>query len=589
MEKTEEYSYDLRNIFTQSELEEMGQKDFRRVLNYRTYTNGYTKILSFDDNVVVEEENYTENHTPELMVNIELEGLGISLITDGNINHINERREVLFCSLNGIQGILIDFKTERKIQLRITQMQIDNQFAVETNYPVTLFSHNIKKAKNKDASDMKPFFNLNIVYARDIPDVIYFKKIEFLIQKIIILVDDELMMNIVYFSNTVMDTLNTSFTGVNEIFVEYIENEEETINHSITGNTNKNDKTKISQHLINKVPDWKTEDLVNSEYQMYIKQYNSSPLDLKISFYSTMKVEGDKGFNNFLRRFGLALNTIEGAPIKLNALEMRDVVGNLNDIMYILKDQYMSRLKKNLFRVLGASSLIGNPIQLVNNVSSGFKDFFYKPVEGFVEGPLEGGKGLAKGTKSLFTHTVQGTFSSASGIFGSLSKGALVLANDKDYIREKEKNAHKERPKNVLEGVGFGIKSAAKSFGSGITGVVKMPIKGAKKKGIGGFFTGALKGATGLIAKPVAGAMDFVSKTSEGIKNHATSEEDMMFNEERLRLPRVFYAKERVYKTFDVLHAFAFSYLVKRKKCSMSDPFVDASIVSKNPIQVLVL
>ena len=466
-------------------------------------------------------------------------------------------------------------------------MQIDNQFAVEMNYPVTLFSHNIKADKGKE--EIRPFFNLNMVYAKDVPDVIYFKKIEFLVQKIILLVDDELMMNIVFFGGTVMDTLKTTFTGVNEIFVVFPEDEEETLRHTITENEIEDKNNRISKNLINKVSDWKTEDMTVSNYQMYIRQYNSSPLSLKISFYTTMKVEGDKGFNSFMRRFGLALNTIEGAPININALEMRDVVGNLNDIGYILKDQYMARLKKNLFRILGASSLIGNPIQLVNNVSTGFKDFFFKPVEGFVEGPLEGGKGLAKGTSSLFKHTVQGTFSSASGIFGSLSKGALMLSNDKEYMKERENNAHKERPKNTLEGVGFGIKSAAKSFGSGITGVVKMPIKGARSKGLGGFLTGTLKGFAGLVVKPVAGAMDFVSKTSEGIKNHATSEEDQMFNSERFRLPRVFYSKERIFKTFDVLHAFSFSYLAKRKKLSMSDPFVDASIVSKDPIQVLVI
>ena len=63
-------------------------------------------------------------------------------------------------------------------------MQFDNQFAIEINYPVTLFSHNTQIKENKE--EIKPFFNLNMVYAKNIPDVIYFKKIEFLIQKVII-------------------------------------------------------------------------------------------------------------------------------------------------------------------------------------------------------------------------------------------------------------------------------------------------------------------------------------------------------------------------------------------------------------------
>jgi len=71
---------------------------------------------------------------------------------------------------------------------------------------------------------------------------------------------------------------------------------------------------------------------------------------------------------------------------------------------------------------------------LANSFGTGFKEFFKKPVEGFVEGPLEGANGILEGTGSLFKNTVQGTFGSASSIFGSLSKGLLVVSGDKGYI-----------------------------------------------------------------------------------------------------------------------------------------------------------
>ena len=96
MEMTEEYRYDLRNMFEAAELIESNYTDYGRVLNYKTFTNGYTKFLTFDDNPVIDEENDTENHTPELMINLEIDGLGISLISDGNPNYVNERREILY-------------------------------------------------------------------------------------------------------------------------------------------------------------------------------------------------------------------------------------------------------------------------------------------------------------------------------------------------------------------------------------------------------------------------------------------------------------------------------------------------------------
>jgi len=44
--------------------------------------------------------------------------------------------------------------------------------------------------------------------------------------------------------------------------------------------------------------------------------------------------------------------------------------------------------------VLGSLDLIGNPIGLISNVGIGVKDAIVKPIEGFVDGPLEMGKGF---------------------------------------------------------------------------------------------------------------------------------------------------------------------------------------------------
>jgi hypothetical protein len=82
------------------------------------------------------------------------------------------------------------------------------------------------------------------------------------------------------------------------------------------------------------------------------------------------------GFMNMLTNLGLALTTVEDAPITLNCLEIENVIGTTSDIIYILKEQYVSRIKKNLFKILGSTSLIGNPIMLANSFGTGFKEFF---------------------------------------------------------------------------------------------------------------------------------------------------------------------------------------------------------------------
>lgn len=64
---------------------------------------------------------------------------------------------------------------------------------------------------------------------------------------------------------------------------------------------------------------------------------------------------------------------------------------------------------------------------------------------------------------------------------------------------------------------------------------------------------GALQGVAGLLVKPVTGAMDLVSKTSQGIEASASTEAHK--SEARLRPPRAFYGKEKVIRNFDIDHA----------------------------------
>ena len=60
--------------------------------------------------------------------------------------------------------------------------------------------------------------------------------------------------------------------------------------------------------------------------------------------------------------------------------------------------------------MLGASTTFGNPIWLMGNISSGFKDLFWKPAERSGEGTLSIGAGIAEGTESFFCKSIEGAF-----------------------------------------------------------------------------------------------------------------------------------------------------------------------------------
>ena len=271
---------------------------------------------------------------------------------------------------------------------------------------------------------------------------------------------------------------------------------------------------------------WLNYNVDNKAKKLYIKEYKSSPIDIELSYLTKMKTEAEQqankkfSFRDKVKNFGLTLANVDGAQVRINSLLLANIFGTPNDIVFQLKSHYMQRLKKNLFNIVGSSNILGNPANFVNHLGTGVQDFFYMPINGIVKGPLEGGKGIVMGTRSLIKNTVQGTFGSASKVLSSVSNGLLLITNDGEFINNRDKN-NQNRPANVIEGVGYGLKSTFLGFASGITGVVSKPIQGAQKEGPLGFLKGTYKGLSGLVVKPVSGALDFFSKTSEGIKNTA--------------------------------------------------------------------
>ena len=58
---------------------------------------------------------------------------------------------------------------------------------------------------------------------------------------------------------------------------------------------------------------------------------------------------------------------------------------------------------------------------------------------------------------------------------------------------------------------------------------------------------------SGLVVKPLSGALDFFSKTSEGIKNTASTADKQVT---KIRTMRPFYGRLQLIKAFDEFHAY---------------------------------
>lgn len=87
-------------------------------------------------------------------------------------------------------------------------------------------------------------------------------------------------------------------------------------------------------------------------------------------------------------------------------------------------------LSFNVAKILGNLDIIGNPVSLFSNVAGGFKQFYEKPKEGFVKGPIEGVIGIGKGSVSLVKVTTSSAFNAVSKVSNSLASGLTSLSMD---------------------------------------------------------------------------------------------------------------------------------------------------------------
>jgi len=120
------------------------------------------------------------------------------------------------------------------VQLRIGYAQIDNNISAKPMFqaimfPKELFMKRDKALQSKKASqpsseeaslEIKEFFNMHITTRLDDPEVLFFEEIDFLVQTIVLQMDDEFIGYIYRFT----DSLNTNITSMHDIFRQKISN-----------------------------------------------------------------------------------------------------------------------------------------------------------------------------------------------------------------------------------------------------------------------------------------------------------------------------------------------------------------------------
>ncbi|KAI9141282.1 hypothetical protein BKA69DRAFT_1124929 [Paraphysoderma sedebokerense] len=452
------------------------------------------------------------NSTLNFAFHLKLEGVGVSVI--------NSRvQELMYITLRNLEFTYRDTSLYQTFGFLVKWIQIDNQLygGIE---PIVLYPTVIPK-EGQDA-DAHPTFHAALVKSKDTSHgVPYYKYFTALLQEISLEIDED-------FAFSLLEFLQFKAPG---------------------WDVNAGNNASWDEVLVQSEPK-----VTQAEDQMYFEVFYLQPLKLNVTFVRTMRlnqenIQGSKNPISFLFNvLTMGLANVHDAPIKLNALLMEHPIVSTSVLVDRIIQHYGQEVVGQLHKIIGSADVLGNPVGLFNNISSGVVDIFYEPYQGFVsDRPQDFGKLLAKGTANFFKKTVYGLSDTFSRFTGSIGKGLSAATMDEDFQHNRSLSKARNRPKHAVYGVTTGAKSFAKSVVSGVTGVVTKPLEGAEKGGVEGFFKGFGKGIVGVVAKPMVGIFDLASNVSEGIKNTTTVFEE---NElDRVRQPR-FIAKDSILRVY---------------------------------------
>ena len=283
-------------------------------------------------------------------------------------------------------------------------------------------------------------------------ELIFIHKIEFLMQSAVLLMDDELIGWATKFFECLAESLGTNLTPVHPIFDqggEVFKNGSQQFTITRFGDPEmsfepdalrfrpekrKGVSYKYQAYGVQREGDWLNYDIDARDNPVFIQEMVMSPIDFEITFRTRFKTENEVTAKPMHKYIGLSLVNVDKASFRLNSLVFSNIFGTPDEINTVLRSHYKHKLIKNLLSLCLSTRALGNMNLLAHDLGSGFKDFFYKPYEGFVDGPIEGGKGFMIGTASLIGYTAKGAFGTVSRVVGAFSKSLLFLAGDDDYI-----------------------------------------------------------------------------------------------------------------------------------------------------------
>ena len=506
------------------------------ISNYQKNSLTGTRCITFEQTDKILKEKKDKNTFESIIMqrhnlkslnrfNIFIKGIGLSFLDE-------VPKEIFYISFYEIRLIYTNIylsplnSTTEDYEFYIKNFQIDSSLNNTIKTLIYPKKQNIPslEPENNMHNDNIDFISLsiakqsNINLAQEIKNVKY-PKIDLCIQEMTIKIDQAIIMNLINLIKSYTSKLDYLNSASNK--KDNIEEEEELLN-----------KIKIPLEELKKEAKNSNKILINYLFLSAIKINLTFRLELSSINITYMP----KIFSRLIGSFGSSIVRISDSPIKFSEYIFENIYMGTSEIIQLLTKYFIKQSLYQIYIILGSFDLIGNPVQLIEKIGTGFFEFVNEPRKGLLKGPSQFGKGLARGFAGLLNGIIGGAFDSVGRISGTLYNFVQNLTgNNKDLIIDDD-----NEPTNIITGASKGFMDGMQELYDGFTGIVINPMENSSENDFDviNYVKDLGKGLFRFAVSPINFILRIGNSISVGTKNTFNYFYNKSIKNQRFRFPR---------------------------------------------------
>jgi hypothetical protein len=129
---------------------------------------------------------------------------------------------------------------------------------------------------------------------------------------------------------------------------------------------------------------------------------------------------GSSGFLSDIVNFLSSFTNISDASLYFKQIDIKNAYKTKGSIISILSTHYINQGINQIYKILGATDIIGNPVGLISNLGRGVEELYSEPFQGVLSGDMSrAAKGIGRGVIGFGKNAAFGIGSSLSRMTGT--------------------------------------------------------------------------------------------------------------------------------------------------------------------------